>query len=75
MQMIKNQLESTVIISWKNIEQDSEKNVKSLINYSSHWQQENIQLEINQQEIKEIIDDVISEVKESKENKDDMIKK
>ena len=47
------------------------KNVKSLINYSSQWQQENIQLEMNQQEIKEIIDDVIYEVKENarKDNK------
>jgi hypothetical protein len=41
------------------------KNVKSLINYSSQWQQENIQLEMNQQEIKEIIDYVIYEVKEN----------
>ena len=52
-------------IAYAENENEIEKNVKSLINYSSQWQQENIQLEMNQQEIKEIIDDVISEVKEN----------
>ena len=52
-------------IAYAENESEIEKNVKSLINYSSQWQQENIQLEMNQQEIKEIIDDVIYEVKEN----------
>ncbi|HEX2407713.1 MAG TPA: hypothetical protein VHJ38_10980 [Nitrososphaeraceae archaeon] len=58
-------------IAYAENENEIEKNVKSLINYSSQWQQENIQLEMNQQEIKEIIDDVIYEVKENarKDNK------
>ena len=33
------------------------------MNYSSQWQENNNRLEMNQQEIKEIVDDVISEVK------------
>jgi hypothetical protein len=52
-------------IAYAENESEIEKNVKSLINYSSQWQQENIQLEMNQQEIKEIIDYVIYEVKEN----------
>jgi len=35
------------------------------MDYSSQWQQNNIQHELNQQEIKEIVDDVISAVKEN----------
>jgi hypothetical protein len=58
-------------IAYSESESEIQKNVKSLLNYSSKWQQENIQLEMNQQEIKEIIDDVIYEVKENtrKDNK------
>ena len=36
------------------------------MDYSSQWQQNNTQHEMNQQEIKEIINDIISEVKKSK---------
>jgi hypothetical protein len=35
------------------------------MDYSSKWQHNNTQHELNQQEIKEIVDDVISEVKEN----------
>jgi hypothetical protein len=35
------------------------------MDYSSQWQQNNTQHELNQQEIKEIVDEVISEVKEN----------
>ena len=54
-------------IAYAENENEIEKNVKSLMNYSSQWQHENIQLEeeINQQEIKEIIDDLMYEVKEN----------
>jgi hypothetical protein len=52
-------------IAYSENENVIQKNVKSLMDYSSQWQQENIQLEMNQQEIKEIIDYVIYEVKEN----------
>ena len=53
-------------IAYAENENEIQKNVKSLLNYSSQWQQNNnIQLEMNQQEIKEIVDGVISEVKEN----------
>ncbi len=53
-------------IAYAENENEIQKNVKSLMNYSSQWQQNNnIQLEMNQQEIKEIVDGVISEVKEN----------
>jgi hypothetical protein len=35
------------------------------MDYSSQWQQNNTQHELNQQEIKQIVDGVISEVKEN----------
>ena len=35
------------------------------MDYSSKWQHNNTQHELNQQEIKEIVDEVISEVKEN----------
>ena len=50
-------------IAYAENENEIQKNVKSLMNYSSQWQENNNRLEMNQQEIKEIVDDVISEVK------------
>ena len=62
-------------IAYAENEIEIQKNVKSLITYSSQWQKEqNNQLEMNQQELKGIINDVISEVKEQK-NKNGKIKK
>jgi hypothetical protein len=63
-------------IAYAENEIEIQKNVKSLLDYSSQWQEEqnNTQLEINQQELKGIINDVISEVKE-KTNKNGKIKK
>ena len=61
-------------IAYAENEIEIQKNVKSLITYSSQWQQENIQLEMNQQELKGLINDVISEVKE-KTNKNGKITK
>ena len=52
-------------IAYAENENEIQKNVKSLMDYSSKWQQNNTQHELNQQEIKEIVDDVISEVKEN----------
>jgi len=52
-------------IAYSESESEIQKNVKSLMDYSSQWQQNNIQHELNQQEIKEIVDDVISAVKEN----------
>ena len=53
-------------IAYAENENEIQKNVKFLMNHSSQWQQNNnIQLEMNQQEIKEIVDGVISEVKEN----------
>ena len=52
-------------IAYSENENEIQKHVKSLMNYSSQWQQNNTQHELNQQEIKEIVDDVISEVKEN----------
>ena len=52
-------------IAFSENENEIQKNVKSLMTYSSQWQQNNIQHELNQQEIKEIVNDVISEVKEN----------
>jgi hypothetical protein len=60
-------------IAYAENESEIQKNVKSLMNYSSQWQQENLRLEMDHQEIKEIVDDVISEVKENT-RKDDAIK-
>ena len=60
-------------IAYAENESEIQKNVKSLMNYSSQWQQENLRLEVDHQEIKEIVDDVISEVKENT-RKDDAIK-
>jgi hypothetical protein len=52
-------------IAYSENENEIQKNVKSLMDYSSQWQQNNIQHELNQQEIKEIVEDIISEVKEN----------
>jgi hypothetical protein len=57
-------------IAYAENEIEIQKNVKSLIIYSTQWQQEqNNQLEMNQQELKGIINDVISEVKEKTNKK------
>jgi len=61
-------------IAYAENETEIEKNVKSLINYSSKWQENNIAREMNQQEIKEIVYDVISRVRENT-SRDDSIKK
>jgi predicted nucleic acid-binding Zn ribbon protein len=50
-------------IAFSEKETEVEKNVKSLFTYSEQWQQDNRQLEMTQQQIKEVINDVISEVK------------
>ena len=52
-----------------------QKNVKSLMDYSSQWQQNNTQHELNQPEIKEIVDDIIYAVKENIVKNDDKIRK
>lgn len=52
-------------IAYAENENEIQKNVKSLMDYSSQWQQNNTQHELNQQEINEIVNDVISEVKEN----------
>jgi hypothetical protein len=64
-------------IAFSEEKSEIEKNVKRLMDYSSQFQQDNKSLEINQHELKAIIDEVIFEVKvnTSKENKDDKIKK
>src|SRR5215204_3806696 len=62
-------------IAYSKSESEIQKNVKSLMDYSSKWQQNNIQHELNQQEIKEIVDDVISEVKENVMKNDGKMKK
>jgi len=46
-------------------ESEIEKHVKSLMRYSEEWQKNNREVEMSQQEIKGIIDDVMSEVKEN----------
>ena len=61
-------------IAYSENENEIQKNVKSLMNYLSQWQQNNIRHEMNQQEIKEIVNDVISEVKENI-TKDDRMRK
>ena len=50
-------------IAYAENENEIQKNVKSLMDYSSQWQENNKQHELNQQEIKEIVNDVLSEVK------------
>lgn len=52
-------------IAYSENENEIQKNVKSLMDYSSQWQQNNTQHELNQQEIKQIVDGIISEVKEN----------
>lgn len=62
-------------IAFAENENEIQKNVKSLFTYSSQWQKEkNNQLEMNQEELKAIISDVILEVKENT-NKNGKIKK
>jgi hypothetical protein len=62
-------------IAYAENENEIQKNVKSLMDYSSKWQQNNTQHELNQQEIKEIVDDVISEVKENIIKNDGKVRK
>jgi hypothetical protein len=53
-------------IAFSEKESEIEKHVKSLLSYSAQWQESNMHEEMSQQEIKEIIDDVMSEIKENK---------
>ena len=62
-------------IAYSENENEIQKHVKSLMNYSSQWQQNNAQHELNQQEIKEIVNDVISEVKENVMKNDGKMRK
>jgi hypothetical protein len=63
-------------IAYSENENEIQKNVKSLMTYSSQWQQNNnIQHELNQQEIIEIVNDVISEVKENVMKNDGKMRK
>jgi hypothetical protein len=62
-------------IAYSENENEIQKNVKSLMTYSSQWQQNNTQHELNQQEIKEIVNDVIFEVKENVMKNDGKMKK
>ena len=55
-------------IAYAENESEIQKNVKSLMDYSSQWQENTKQYEINQQEIKEIINNILSEVKENKKD-------
>ena len=52
-------------IAFSERESEIEKHVKSLLSYSEQWQESNIHGEMSQQEIKAIIDDVMSETKEN----------
>jgi hypothetical protein len=45
---------------------DTEKNVKQLMNLSTQWQEENEQHEMTQEEIKEIVKDVIVEIRKTR---------
>lgn len=45
---------------------DTEKNVKHLMNLTTQWQDENDQREMTQEEIREVVNEVISELKISK---------
>ena len=57
-------------IAFSEKESEIEKNVKSLMTYSSEWQESNKRFEIDQHELKEIIEDVISEVKANMKRED-----
>ena len=57
-------------IAFSEKESEIEKNVKSLMTYSSEWQENNKRFEINQHELKDIIEDVISEVKANMKRED-----
>src|SRR5215208_5703796 len=57
--------DTTLLTNIAYSESEVQKNVKSLMDYSSQWQQNNTQHELNQQEIKEIVDYVLSAVKEN----------
>lgn len=57
-------------IAFSEKESEIEKNVKSLMTYSSEWQESNKQFEIDQHELKDIIEDVISEVKANMKRED-----
>ena len=56
-------------IAFSERESEIEKHVKSLLSYSEQWQESNIHGEMSQQEIKAIIDDVMSEIKENKKKR------
>jgi hypothetical protein len=60
-------------IAFSEKESEIEKNVKSLMNYTEEWQNKYRPIEMNSNEIKQIIDDVMSEVKRVS-RKDDKIK-
>ncbi|MDP9210863.1 MAG: hypothetical protein M3N27_02600, partial [Thermoproteota archaeon] len=47
---------------------DTERHVKSLMNRSSEWQQEGTQQEMTPEEVRSIVNDVISELKARKED-------
>ena len=57
-------------IAFSEKESEIEKNVKSLMTYSSEWQENNKRFEIDQHELKDIIEDVISEVKANMKRED-----
>jgi len=57
-------------IAFSEKESEIEKNVKSLMTYSSEWQESNKRFEIDQHELKDIIEDVISEVKANMKRED-----
>ncbi len=57
-------------IAFSEKESEIEKNVKSLMTYSAEWQESNKQFEIDQHELKDIIEDVISEVKANMKRED-----
>ena len=73
-QMVGNDTSLLMSIAFSEKESEIEKNVKSLMTYSKEWQESNKRFEIDQQEIKDIIEDVISEVKANKRRDEDKVK-
>ena len=72
--MVGNDTSLLTSIAFSEKESEIEKNVKSLMTYSKEWQESNKRFEIDQQEIKDIIEDVISEVKANKRREEDKVK-
>ena len=72
--MVGNDTSLLTSIAFSEKESEIEKNVKSLMTYSSEWQENNKRFEIDQHEIKDIIEDVISEVKANKRREEDKVK-